>query len=205
MTAPQPQDTLSLIDWHYSTHGNVTLNAQTGEASCSGDVILRGGEAKLWVQWDHVDGNFYCGQTSLTSLVGSPHTVSGSFSCQRSGITSLEGAPHQVGDRFNCSGTHITSLKGGPRIVGVNFRCEKNRLTSLEGLPERVGGGIFLDYKPTLPLLRLLLVQGVVQIILGNNADVIHIMNKYKGTGWKGMVPCARELIKAGFKENARL
>ena len=49
-----------------------------------------------------VDGDFYCGNNRLTSLINSPKYVTGNFGCSSNRLTSLEGAPKTVGGDFYC-------------------------------------------------------------------------------------------------------
>jgi hypothetical protein len=173
-----------------------------------------------------VGGNFDCSDNRLTSLKGFPQIVNGyvdismnrltslnglpqnikrQLICSSNRLTSLEGGPIKVGDDFFCDDNKLTTLKGAPQIVGGSFCCDNNNLISLEGLPQMINENIQLDYSPKLPLLKLLLVKGLKRIICKMNIEIEFIMNKYLGKGYSGMVPCARELIKAGFNENARL
>ncbi len=49
-----------------------------------------------------VDGDFYCGNNRLTSLINSPKYVTGNFGCSNNRLTSLEHAPKFVGGTFYC-------------------------------------------------------------------------------------------------------
>jgi hypothetical protein len=214
-----------LIKYFYKTTRRVTIDPKTGMVSCTGDVELTAKTNSLVVKWHQVSGNFDCDINLLTSLEGAPQHVGGTFRCNTNQLDSLKGAPQHVGGDFVCNENNLTTLEGAPQGVGGVFLCEKNRLTSLkgaphtvgedfwcrendlsslEGLPDRIAGNLFLDYSPTLPLLRLLLIKGVGDFRL-NDVKLQKILAKYKGKGWSAMVPCARELIRAGYKGNARL
>jgi hypothetical protein len=89
-----------------------------------------------------------------------------------------------------------------------------NPLNSLEGYPlSHTPEMASMSYLSNLPMLRLL---NSKQITLYPHADrdtdeeqlkvdqVSDILNKYAGGGKPGAIKCAGELIKAGFKDNAR-
>jgi hypothetical protein len=195
-----------LVRENYKVDSQIAIDPQTGMISAvDGGVELKTKNTpSLLVQWKYVAGDFKCSLQHLETLQGAPSTVGDSFLCYNNQLTSLEGAPHTVGWNFSCVNNNLTSLVGGPRIVGGNYRCYNNRLTSLEGLPERVGNVFEIGFMPKLPILKVLLVKDVRSFQFLNK-DLNFIMNKYIRTGYNGMVPCARELIKAGFKGNARL
>jgi hypothetical protein len=191
---------------NYRIDGEIHIDSQTGAVTCSGDVKLLTLTPSLLINWDGVNGNFSCGLAGLTSLKGAPHTVGGNFSCIENKLTSLEHAPSIVYGGFDCSSNQLTSLQGSPCTTGSIYNCSLNPLTSLQGLPNKmIGKGMMLlPWNDTLPLLRVLLVKGIHWLNI-EAKECRDIMDKYLGKGYAGMVPCARELIKAGFKGNARL
>ena len=56
-----------------------------------------------------VTGVFSCRNNTLTSLIGSPHTVGQDFWCENNELTNLIGAPHTVIGFFDC-GAGILAL-----------------------------------------------------------------------------------------------
>ncbi len=50
----------------------------------------------------NVDGNFWCANNKLTTLINAPTYVGGNFGCSHNLLTSLEGAPKFVGGDFYC-------------------------------------------------------------------------------------------------------
>ena len=92
-----------------------------------------------------VTGVFSCRNNTLTSLIGSPHTVGQDFWCENNELTNLIGAPHTVGGSFACTNNNLTSLEGCPITVSGSFYCSGNNLTSLEGIPKTVNGNFFID------------------------------------------------------------
>ena len=150
-----------------------------------------------------VHGGFSCMNNLLTNLVGAPEQVGDWFACDSNSLTSLEGAPHTVGGNFSCWSNKLTNLEGGPTQVSGRYDCRKNPLKSLQGLPTIIPDGCDLDYKKDLPLLRLLNVQKKIRM---DNAPkpVMRILATYAGQGKPGALKAAVELIKAGYKENAK-
>ena len=113
-----------------------------------GDVDLSHRNLKILpIQFNQVNGNFYCGYNNLTSLKGCPTTVNGNFYCYNNQLTSLEGCPKYVGGNFYCQDNRLTSLEGCPTTVNGNFYCGNNKLTSLEGCPEFIKGNWAIDNK----------------------------------------------------------
>ncbi len=151
-----------------------------------------------------VHGGFSCMHNLLTNLVGAPEQVGEWFACDSNKITSLQGAPEKVGGSFSCWNNKLTSLEHGPKWVGSDYACHKNPLTSLSGFPQHVADVVRVSYNKNLPLLRLL---GVThRRILVDNAPkaVIKILQAYVGQGKPGAIKAAVELVKAGYKGNAR-
>jgi hypothetical protein len=140
--------------------------------------------------------------------------VGGDFDVVNSGLTTLENSPHSVGDTFMCSANELTTLAHGPQIVKYGYVIGTNPLINLEGFPTtNAPDMVSMYYMPHLPLLKLLSCE---QIRLYPPADrdtdaeqlkvdqIIAILDKHKGSGKPGALKCAGELIKAGFKDNAR-
>ena len=106
-----------------------------------------------------------------------------------------------------------SSLSGSPHTTGAWFECSREEnLNSLEGMPTKVYGWIELPYRSDLGLLRLCLVEGASRIRLYKKdpdhrdlAVLRNIVNRYKGTGKGALSAFATELIKAGYRGNAKL
>ncbi len=129
--------------------------------------------------------------------------VQGFFDVSGSGLLSLVGSPHTVGGGFFCRSVKITNLLGGAQHVKGDYWCTENpQLDSLEGSPETLSGKFIVRYTPTLHLLRLLQYSNfhVQKIPVQAN----QILQSYQGQGKAGAIKCAAELVKAGYKENAR-
>lgn len=182
-------------DEPWSANQGIQVDDTTGEVNITGSVMLRDGLTQLYsplpVKFGHVTGNFNCAlhpQMHLMNLQNFPHTVDGDFRVVAPNLTSLEGAPRHVG------GVCVLSSES---------------LKSLEHLPESYGR-LRLAYTPHLPLLRLIDKAPVgwsfVKRYGGTERGIraVHIIEHYQGKGKAGALKAAGELIRAGYKENAR-
>jgi hypothetical protein len=172
----------SLLKTHFIVDEDSRVQIQPdGVVNVVGTVILTKRCKQLPVTFGKVTGTFDCQNKSLTSLIGAPRHVGGSFWCQYNKLTSLEGAPDRV---------------------GYNFECGRNLITSLEHLPAHVGNKVWVSPTLDMSLLRLCMYKKLDY--LDWDPTMATIMRKYVGQGKPGALKCAGELIKAGFKENAR-
>jgi hypothetical protein len=208
------QKILNDLTEYFTYDGKITIDDRTGKVSviyryCSegGDVYLKEDikHAKLPVQFAVVDGDFDCCNNHLKTLVGAPKSVGGGFYCNDNLLETLAGAPQWVGGSFNCSDNSLKTLVGAPNSVGGGFNCSYNSLETLTGAPRSVGGYFWCDYNPKLGLLRIIL-SNCNEIYLYRAPDAVtQIIKKYLGKGQSGALQCAAELIRAGYKENAKL
>lgn len=157
-----------------------------GLVYAKGEVELSENANRLPVKFAKADDNFYCSRNDLITLVGSPEIVGGTF---------------------NCEDNKFQSLIGGPKIVHGSYLCNNNSLTSLEGLPKSVKGFFRLSWHRNLGLLSLLNIEDLYRIEFAplSSPQLSNIITKYLRQGKKGMLSCAAELTKAGFKGNAKL
>lgn len=212
-----------LLKDHFNVYGKITIDAQ-GAVSCTGDIQVQDQFSQLPVRFDRVQGSFSCIGVGLTTLEGVPRYIGGSFSCQRNKLTNLTHAPVYVHGNYEVWMNRLTSLKGAPWVTQGDFYCGHNKLTtlahapshvagsfdclqnplnSLDHAPQYVGEEFWADYHAHMGLLRMLVTQKLI-LLKRAPAEVQQIMNKYKGQGKAGAIKCAGELIKAGFRENAR-
>ena len=189
------------LDKYFKRLGPIKIDPSTGVVDVIGDVDLKRKTTHLPVKFGTVSGGFYCSRNKLVSLEGSPRQVAGGFYCFENRLESLEGAPDRVEGRFNCSHNQLTSLVGAPTYVGGTLYCVDNPLTNLIGVPEHVGG-FWCTYSKSLPVLRLIAYPYMK--LLGAPSEIEEIINKYSGQGKPGALKAAVELIRAGYKENAR-
>ena len=142
-------------------------------------------------------------------------TCVGSFSCGQNDLQDLTHSPTQLtGSFFVSYNPNLQSLKGAPSYVGRDFDMQHvvPANHSLRDMPRHVGGFLRLKYDPDLGALMLCNVQGNPKLDVKYERGQVHqmlqfasIMQRYIGKGWAAMVPCARELIRAGLKGNATL
>lgn len=193
--------------------GTYKIDPVTGVVDVTGDVKLLRQVKQLGVTFGKVSGDFGCSDKMLETLVGSPKKVGKRYYCSGNLLTSLLGAPEHVGKEFYCSYNQLTSLAHGPQFVGKEYHCGGNhQLTSLEGAPETFKDVFSVTWNPKLPLLRSLVakeidLRGDLSFTKAKYAKMFlvrDILNKYAGEGKPGAIKAAAELIKAGFKENAR-
>jgi hypothetical protein len=128
-------------------------------------------------------------------------TVTGNFSCAKRGLTSLEGAPREVGKTFDCKQNQLSTLVGGPDKVDV-YNAVLNPLTNLDGLASEIRDHVQFSYDENLPLLRTLVAPKIWPH--PDQVELERILHKYAGQGKPGTIKCCVELIKAGFKGNAK-
>ena len=209
----------------FSIQGKAKIRT-SGVVDVEGNVRLTSLWPKMPVQFGTVTGFFLCSDKNLTTLAGCPQHVGDNFDCSSNMLTSLEFAPVTVGKGFRCSNNQLTSLahapsyvpgtfncdnnllinlQHAPHTVGLDMTCYHNPLTSLEGAPEQVVRTWWISYDDHLPLLRTLSAQEVQFLQLTDKTEqVAAILNKHMGQGKAGAIKAAVELVKAGFRENAK-
>ena len=148
---------------------NYTIN-DDGSIDVKGGVnIPTSGLTEIPITFNKVSGTFYCQNSDLTTLKGSPRLVEGSFYCQKNKLTSLEGGPEHVGNSFYCYENELTDLKGSPKFIGGDFRCDENNIFSLEGLDaDGLSGNIYLNNNP----------MGSLFCVI--DSDIVRAFNSYK-------------------------
>ena len=199
---PNLDDFHKLLKAHFQIDGKYKVDDK-GIVNVQGDVLLTSKLDQIPIPFGEVSGDFICERNLLTTLQNSPRRVLGSFNCEYNQLTSLEGAPQEVGWSFACSYNHLTHLKGAPHSVEFEFSCANNPLVSLEGAPDMVAETFICSYDRHLPVLRLI---NYSYVDFANYAppEVTDILKKYSGEGKAGALRAAAELVKSGFKENAR-
>ncbi len=207
------QEINRLLEKHFQIDGKTQIDPTTGVVDVRGWVSLRPTVkvTKLPVQFGKVThGSFNCSVNTLTTLIGAPEMEDGgSFNCSNNKLTSLEGAPQKTRS-FDCSDNSLTSLVGAPESLDY-LGCDRNPLQSLEGFPQVIEVRLDMSYRPDLPLLRTLVAKHSGIHLYARQTSLIQaaeqveaILNKYAGQGKPGAIKCAVELVKAGYKENAR-
>ena len=190
----------------FAYYGSLTVDDH-GLVSCEGSVQLTARLSKLPVKFHRIDDDFRLENTmTLKTLEGCPEYVGNLFSCMHNSIKSLLGAPKKVGGNVVLTGCKLTNLIGCPEM-DQTLNVVNNPLTSLEGIPDHLIR-LVVSYDPNLPLLRAL-AANTVELRTTNDTQqsgqtVEQILNKYTQQGKVGALKAAAELIRAGFKENAR-
>jgi hypothetical protein len=117
--------------------------------------------------------------------------IDGDFS-----INHTTGTVSVGGDVVLSEGVKATQLPVTFDRVGGDFYCSYNQLTSLAGSPTSVGGGFDCSYDTNLPLLRLLTYQNIMMFDVPSQLK--QILEKRAGTGRRGAIQAAREILQAG-------
>ena len=183
---------------------------------------------------EHVNGSFNVGNNGIKSLEYGPTQVAGDYYCHGNRLSTLEVCPEYISGTFACHGNSITSLIGGPRKVDGDYACSKNKLTNLDGCASHIGGELAFMANDVTSLvgihkiinsckeikfdttdideggIGLLLIENLVKIhngyVSGSNlSKPFAIIEKYFGTGTKGMMECSKELIANGCPNHAKL
>lgn len=92
--------------------------------------------------FNYVAGDFLCGSSNITSLLGSPIETEGSFTCPRASLRTLQYGPKKVGKNFTCAVGGLVSLKHGPIYVGGDYICSANGLENLQYIADEIGGDL---------------------------------------------------------------
>ena len=131
---------------------------------------------------------------------------------------------------YDCSSSNLTTLVGGPTSVDGYYHCYDNQLTDLVGCASHIGGQLYISNNQITSLVGIhKIIKSCNIIYIGQNNDVIteggiglllinnliniypfeympfQIIQKYLGTGTKGMMACRKELISNGYSEYAKL
>lgn len=102
-------------------------------------------------------------------------------------------------------GNELKDLSDAPDWVGGFMDIRDNPFQSLTGFPHHVEEYVVITYHHDLPLLRLLSAQQGIRFAgAATPVKVRQILINHKGAGKPGALKAAGELIRAGFKENAR-
>jgi hypothetical protein len=216
LTETQKTQLIDLFHRNFSTKDlqDVWIDDVTHELSVKAHMITLMTMGEIPVKFGLVQGHFMCAFKNLKSLKNAPHTVTGNFGCYGNLLTSLEGGPQDVGrtemggGTYACSNNNLINFMGAPQqftgyFVAVNEMNED--LMSVDGLPPEARQ-VDITYHAHLPLLKLLNQKRVTVRYAGSGQEhpVTAILEKYAGTGKPGAIKCAVEMIRAGYKDNAR-
>lgn len=134
-------------------------------------------------------------------LPGSRHVV---VYVRNHKLTQLPVAFGRVEGNLDASRQNIKTLKNFPQVITGNLYTEDNRnLRQFYDFHiQEIQGIWYTDYKESQHLLKMLVARKI-QLTDAPRA-VSDILNKYAGKGRVGALHAAVELIKAGYKENAK-
>jgi hypothetical protein len=200
--------------FHHVQLMRLWVDDETHEVNVKAHSITLKVKKRIPIKMGIVQGRFNCDKCELETLENAPHTVSDNFSCHSNYLTSLVGGPQSVGSHSMGGGTYssahnlLSNFEGAPTeftgyFVGVGQMS--NGLTNVDGLPPDARQ-VDITYQKHLPMLKLIN-QKSVHVRQGLTADlhpITHIIEKYKQQGKPGAIRAAAELIRAGYKENAR-
>jgi hydroxylamine reductase (hybrid-cluster protein) len=111
-----------------------------------------------------------------------------------------------VNGEYDCHSNQLTSFEGLPGVLGGGVNCSLNPLTSLKGLDfnSKIEGLITITYSENLPLLRLCVSNYQVDTCNEEvNSIINHCIKSYPNLKER-IIECQYELIRAGFKNNAK-
>jgi hypothetical protein len=131
--------------------------------------------------------------------------IYGTYTIDDQGVVNVQGG---VDHKAKQSRLYVTfgSVTG-------HFSSYWRGLKNLKGVPTHIGGTMTITYYPGMPVLRCLAAEHQINLQAtshqppGYMTEISHInkiLDKYVGQGKPGALACAVELIKAGYKENAR-
>lgn len=195
--------------------GDVEIQSDLS-VNVGGDVRMtrRSKTGLIPIKFGIVDGEFRATHMNLTSLENAPDSCHDLY-VSGNRLTSLKYCPVYLGT-LDVSNNRITNFHHAPDIVRF-IHAYMNPLTSLEGFansdsdPDAEIDYVDITFDPHLPMLRLLNAEEIHVSSPGPGYSHItafqpvhDILNKYAGQGKAGALKCAAELIRAGFKENAR-
>ena len=151
-------------------------------------------------------GDLEIHEEDLNSLDRCPHYITGDFRCYANKLTTLVGGPQQVDGDYDCSYNRLTSLEGCASHIGDELLIYDNKITSLVGIHKIIKSCSSIEFD------CFDITEGGIGFILIDNLTAISnymhsfkIIEKYLGTGTKGMMACRDELIANGYEDYAKL
>jgi hypothetical protein len=200
--------------FHHVQLMRVWVDEDTHAVNVKAHTIILKVKKRIPIRMGLVQGKFNCDKCELESLENAPHTVTDNFSCYGNFLESLQGGPSAVGESsmgggsYSCSINFLKNFEAAPTqftgyFVAVGQMGEG--LTSVAGLPPDARQ-VDITYQKQLPMLKLLNQQSVHvrQSLTADLHPITDILDKYKQQGKPGAIRAAADMIRAGFRENAR-
>ena len=183
-------------------------------------------DGKLPVRFS-VTGDFYIQGMNISDLEGCPDECQ-TFWAASNPLTDLRGGPQHVSGDYIVNGCGLTRLDGIAKYIYADLRIFNNSLDSLDGLADvnvhsyvlatdnpitRLRDlprcyQIMLTWSPRIPVLRMVVNNKRPEIRFSEPSippGFNEIMDRYENQGPGALSACATELIKAGFRGNAKL
>ena len=193
----------------------VWVDDETHAVNVKAHEILLKVKKRIPIKMGLVQGRFSCYGCELETLENSPIMVTDNFSCYNNQLESLAGGPQSVGSQsmgggtYSCSGNYLKNFEGAPQhfsgyLVGV--KQMGTGLDSVDGLPTQARL-VDLTYQSDLPMLKLINQKRVnIRAPLTGELmmDITDILNDHSGEGKAGALKAAVQMVKAGYKGNAK-
>ena len=159
---------------------------------------------------DYQGGDLYI-EEKIDLLDGCPEHITGSFYSNNNEVISLVGGPEKVDGDYVFSWNHLTDLVGCASHIGRELNCTFNNITSLVGIHKIIKSCkvIYFDVnKIKQGGIGLLMIANLTRLLSTNFSPLTEpfkIIEKYLGTGTKGMMACSKELTEKGYEDYAKL
>jgi hypothetical protein len=130
---------------------NYTLRSNMYIIDVNGNVKLSDKSIEKipnYIKFNRINGGFHCNNTGLTSLKGTPVSISGSFLCYNNDLTDLQYSPEFVGGLYSVSHSNLTSLRGIENCKVRDLMVAGNKLTTLQYIPKRISGFLNICNNP---------------------------------------------------------
>ena len=205
MTEAQVRD---ILDRDFKIEGYIEIQSDMS-VNVQGDVRMYRPSPNgiIPIKFGVVDGDFQARNQRLTTLLNVPDSCHNLY-VNGNQLTSLEYCPVYL-NQLTISYNRITNFEHAPERVDL-IKAFGNPFTSLVGFPDEVEQ-VDIMYDANLPMLRLLNAKSIHVGSPGGGYNhlqpfqpVHDILNRYAGEGKQGAIKAAAELVKAGYKENAR-
>ena len=156
---------------------------------------------------DYQGGELNIYNKQLRLLAGCPNHITGEFECNTNKLKTLVGGPQRVDKWYDCSYNQLSDLVGCASHIGVQFKfCNNTKITSLVGIHKIIKScpDLWFDSRKIKEGgIGLLMIENLIDI--SEETKPFQIIQKYLGSGTKGMMECSKELKAKGYDEYAKL
>lgn len=197
-----------LFEFDQKKPGKVTVHADLSLSTPSVHMRDRKSVDELPIKFRSVPSLSITGVKKLSNLPASLKTLT----VTDGQLDNLDGSPAAV-DHFEVMNSgKALSLKGSPTSVN-NYQIFDAKVESLDGAPRRMLQA-YLPYSPTLPLLKLAMIDGLQSVNFGSRSasqklagkidKIEEIVEKHLGKGREGVLNLQQDLMDHGFDGNAK-